>query len=145
VPDELYVRLQMNNPYVLLRIMVLLDVILIVVGVIIPDFKDDSLIDYILNIKDLEPKESILAVMWLVNMLALIVSWIGLVVCKSWGRILYVAFFPLVLALTFLRGNSGYGPGIFAVGIDLINFYYGFMVCMLFFGPVSVVFNRKAT
>jgi hypothetical protein len=134
----------MKNPYTLLRILLGIDIFICVIGAIIPIFKDTNLFELVSAIQYLNGAELVNHILWLLSILVMFVSWIGIFLIRDWGRKLYLLPMVLIFAMSFIRGNSGYNGGIYAVMQDVINLYYGFFICMMYFGPVSHIFKKSA-
>jgi hypothetical protein len=133
--------MNLSKPVVLLRVLIFIDVVTFYLGVIIPGFKGQSLIEYIKEIPTFDLYYKVLAVIWLLCMLLTIISWIGLLFTMNWARYLYASILLLYITFGAIGGIPPIEPGIYAGMGVFIGFYYGFLVCMLFFSPLTHLFS----
>ena len=135
--------MNLNNPYILLRILIACDVLLFIVSVIIPGFKDESLIDYIISTYRAGFEEAFFNYLWLFGVVITIISWMLLLMASRIGRILYLFPIPISMITVYMYGNYSHGPGILDVLVGIYGIYYGFVISMIYFGPVSYLFKIK--
>ena len=137
--------MNLSKPVVLLRALIFIDVVTFYLGVIIPGLKGQSLLEYIKEIPTYDLYYKILAAIWLLCTLLTIISWIGLLFTMNWARYLYASILLLYITFGVIGGIPAIDPGIYAGMGVFIGFYYGFLVCMLFFSPLTHLFsgNKK--
>ncbi len=135
--------MNLQNPYVLLRVLILLDVALMMISVYIPAFQEQSITDLFSGWQQWSGRERVGNVTWAAGQVVLIAAWIGLFLVQRIGVWLYLATVP-IFAITYVTYGSGlFGVLVFDLAAYAAQVFYGFMMCMLLFGPVAVLFRRK--
>ncbi len=135
--------ININNPFILLRVLVICDILLSILSIFIPGFKDESFIDYVSAVFSNQIADGVYGYLWLICLAITFLSWFLLLAKIQFGRYVYLVPLPITVFLSFKYGNGSYGPGIWDAFGTIYIIYYGFMICMLFFGPVSIIFTKE--
>lgn len=136
--------MNLNNPYIFLRVLIFIDITLSTVSEFIPFFRHRTLIDLFINWNKYDSIGIYLNAFWIVGNVFMISGWLSMILTKGYGRVLYLLSIACFTVTTALAGGLGGNKiVVFNIAMYLSLVYTGFLMAMVYFGPVSVLFDKR--
>ena len=136
--------MNINNPYILLRLLILIDVVLMTACTYIPVFHESSVLEFFDGYNGWDARAKAFNITWFIAHVCTMVAWILLFLIRGYGRIIYIISILLFMITSMIGGVGMFGKPLVDGAIYLAIVYSGFMVGLLYFGRVSQVFQNGA-
>lgn len=133
----------MSNPYILLRVLVLVDLALFTACMYLPVFRERSLLEFFDGWGGWDAHARVYNLLWFAANAVTVAAWLALLLVRPVGRWLYLAGFLLFLATAMAGGIGYHGRPLLDGALYLAIAYSGFLIAMLWFGRVAQLFARR--
>ena len=136
--------MNINNPYILLRLLILIDITIMTACTYIPVFHETSVLEFFDGYNNWDGRAKAFNITWFIAHVITLISWVSLLCVRGYGRSLYAASILLFLVTSMIGGVGMYGKPLVDGAIYLSIVYSGFLVAILYFGRISQLFQIGA-
>ncbi len=136
--------MNINNPYILLRLLILIDIAIITACTYIPVFHETSVLEFFDGYNNWDGRAKTFNITWFIAHVTTLLAWIALFCVKGYGRWLYATSVLLFLVTSMIGGVGMYGKPLVDGAIYLSIVYSGFLLAILYFGRISQLFQNGA-